>query len=146
MFSPFGVDHGIVSKSGKVKEKADKRIDSVVDSNGKLSDTVAPIAPGSTVDVYNNSGYNKRRAAAENWGAKIGGGVLGTAAGYGAYRALKGKGVKALKSGKKVSGDKKEGIALAGLTSVGSSIGGYAGGRAHQEHVKRSPKYRYKEK
>lgn len=134
-----------ISKS-KASEATNKKIKRVVDDNGKVSDTVSPIASGTTVDVYNNSRYNKKQAAAANWGAKIAGGAAGSAAGYGIYRALRGN-VKVLRvAGKKMSADKKRGIASAALTSVGSSVGGYAGGRTHQEYVKKNPRYRYEDK
>lgn len=94
MISPFGVEHTPIHKADTLKEsgkKVNERVDRVVDQNGKMSDAITPIAPGTTVDVYNRSKQNKKRASAESYAAKLAGGAVGAAAAYGGYRALKGK-------------------------------------------------------
>lgn len=136
---------GIVRKA-EAKKKIDDKVDRVLDNNGKMSDTVAGAAPGTSVDVYNNSRKRKREATVGNWAAKIAAGGAGAGAGYMVYRKTKGKIKPLTVDGKKLTAEKKQGFASSAITSVGATTGGYAGSRAHQEYVKRSDRYNYKEK
>ena len=155
MLSAFGIEHFSKSASKSALDKTtrvvDNGVNNVIDDKGHLRDSVAPLAPRSTAEVYNNTREGKKKAAAANWGARIAGGAVGSAAGYGAFRLARGN-VKSLKTatkygskGKELSAEKKQSLLLATLASAGSTAGGYAGGRAHKEHIKRTPKYRYKE-
>jgi hypothetical protein len=138
-----------LERGHKKIEDSNSKVDSYVDNNGKLSDNVAAAAPGTTVAVYNQSRKHKKEATIGNWAARLGGGAAGGAAGFLVYRASKGR-VKALKGGKKayfkMGKGKRQGIAGTLSTGVGSTIGGYAASRGHQEYIKRNPRYQYEEK
>lgn len=148
MISAFGVEHGVVAKAESVKRK----VDEFVDDNGKMSDKAAAAVPGSTVDVYNNSRKHKKESALGNWAMKLGGGAAGGALGYAAFRGSKGK-IKMLnakklkgKRKKRISPEDRSNLLASTATVLGSTGGGYAGSRLHQEYVKRNPRYDYKEK
>lgn len=111
-----------------------------------------PILPSTTVLAYNNSRKNKNSAAGRNLTAKIGGTAAGVAGGYLAYRGAR-KVLPTLKRasdfkvmGKPVtlSHEKKQGYALSALTSTGGGIGGYFGGKASLDRIKRDSKYQYR--
>ena len=123
--------------------------DLVKKDNSKINEHFAAALPGSTVLSYNNSTKRKKEAASRNLGAKAIGATLGTAAGYGVYRASKGK-LNILKkpskfkvAGKKIdlSADKKAGFAASLATGTGGSIGGFYAGSRSQDRIKKNPRY-----
>jgi len=119
----------------------------------KVPEKYAVALPNATVKAYDNSKKNKKEAAASTLAAKVGGGALGAAAGYGIYRAGKGKikNASVIKvPGKKrlvhISAEKKQGAASSAATSLGGSIGGYIGSRKSLDKVKSDRKYGYRDK
>jgi len=121
----------------------------------KMPEKYAAALPSATVKAYDKSTKNRKEAAASTLAAKVGGGALGAVAGYGIYRAGKGK-TKTLHNasvikipGKKrlvhVSADKKQGMASSTATSLGGSIGGYIGSRKSLDKVKSDRKYGYRD-
>ncbi len=148
------------AKSGYAQKKRGEKlqtgITTGVSSAFSKSDTVpekyAVALPNATVKAYDNSKKNKKRAASSTLAAKIGGSALGAAAGYGIYRAGRGKIKNATVvkiPGKKrlvhISAEKKQGAASSTATSIGGSIGGYIGSRKSLDNVKSSRKYDYRE-
>lgn len=146
MISAFGVEHGVVSKAEK------------------LSSNITPMLPSTTVMAYNNSRYNKKRAAARNFAARAVGSGLGLGAGYLAYKHVPmgrwlnsatkfktrapsySKGKLSLKrKNVKFSSDKKKGYVASAMTSMGAGVGGYIGGKESLQNIKESPRFRYEE-
>jgi hypothetical protein len=125
---------------------------SPVSKKEKMPEKYAAALPSSTVRAYDKSTKNKKHAAASTFAAKLGGGALGAAAGYGVYRAGKGKikNATVIKvPGKKrlvhISAEKKQGMASSAASSLGGSIGGYIGSRKSLDKVKSDRKYGYRD-
>lgn len=124
-----------------------------VSKRKEVHEDLKPLLPSTTVDAYNNSRYNKKKAAGHNLAAKAIGATAGFAGGYVGYRALKGKlpilakpsriPVPKRKVPVWVSGEKKQGIAASTLTGAGSTVGGYYGSKKSLEHIKNKREYRY---
>lgn len=120
-----------------------------VSKRKKVDENIRPALPSTTVDAYDNAQYNKKKAARQNFAAKIVGGGIGTAAGYGIYRGVtRGK---AFANPMKIPGIKKpvhperlKGIASSTITGAGSGVGGYIGSKESLNRIKDDPQYRYR--
>lgn len=120
-----------------------------------VNEHLRPILPSTTTAAYDNSQYDKKKAAVRNLGAKAAGAAAGFGGAYLGYRATKGK-IKFLAKdtripfpGKKVpfflSAEKKQGIAASTATGTGSTVLGYAASKKSLDKIKKDPKYRYRE-
>lgn len=120
-----------------------------VSKRKKVDENLRPALPSTTVDAYDNSQYRKKKAAKQNLAAKIVGGGLGTATGYGIYRvATRGK---VFNAPVKIPGLKKpmhperaKGMLASTITGAGSGVGGYIGSKESLRRIKNDPQSRYR--
>ncbi|TXH57692.1 MAG: hypothetical protein E6Q97_04055 [Desulfurellales bacterium] len=122
---------------------------SFVSKREKVDEHLRPALPSTTVDAYDNAQYRKKKAATHNFAAKTIGGALGTAAGYGIYRAVtRGKGfngpVKIAGLKKPMHPERAKGILATTITGTGSGVGGYIGAKESLRRIKNDPQYRYR--
>ena len=120
-----------------------------VSKRKKVDENIRPALPSTTVDAYDNAQYRKKKAATKNLTAKIVGGGIGTAAGYGIYRvATKGKGftnpVNIPGFKKPMHPERAKGILASTITGAGSGVGGYIGSKESLRRIKNDPQYRYR--
>lgn len=120
-----------------------------VSKRKEVHENLRPALPSTTVDAYDNSQYRKKKAASHNFAAKVGGGALGTAAGYGIYRAVtRGKAfvdpfkIPLLK--KPLHPERAKGILATSITGTTSGVGGYIGSKESLRRIKNDPQYRYR--
>ena len=137
MLNPFGVNHGYFSKG--LEESVANRIE--------------PAAPSTAVDVYRHSKKNKKEAALTNWGLKAGAAAAGFALGAKGFKTIapklkvlnKPSTVKVLKKPLTVSEETKRHLAFTGMTGATAGAAGYTTAVGHKKHVKKHPKFKYKE-
>ena len=143
MISAFGVDHGSISKADK-----------------QAPDWIAGALPASSVHAYNRSTKNRKKAAATNFAATLGGSAAGTATGAGlvALAVRRGRGsakapkfmyrdslIKNPVTGKKtpITASEKQRYAGIGAGSAAATAIGGTAGAGHLKYVQDKKKEKY---
>lgn len=133
MISAFGVNHGDVAGSDIAKRDRPER--------KTVPDVFTPVLPASAVKAYDRSGRNKKRALAENMGARVAGSTAGAAVGLGALALARKKIPFLLKptkvAGRSISAERKYGFAQSAAAGAAGGVVGGITGNASLNRIKR---------
>lgn len=145
MLSAFGVEHGPIAKA----EQQKKRLKPLRE-DAKLPRVAGNVVPAATVRAFDNSRARKPEAAALNIGSKVAGSAAGLTVGgvLGTVAAAK---IPALKRSSKILGytataAKKKGAAQYVAATSGGAVGSTIGSEWSSRHIRRSKRYKYKER
>lgn len=151
MLSAFGVEHGPISKAeGKKKAKRSLVLVNPNDPDARLPRVAGNVVPAATVRAFDNSRQRKPEAAALNIGSKVAGSTVGLAAG-GALATVAAAKSPALRRsskvlGRTISAAQKKGAAQYAGATAGGAVGSTIGSEWSSRHIRRSKRYKYKER